>query len=328
MVKMRAVRVHQPGDVSALQVEEIAIPEPGAGEARVRVQFAGLNFIDTYQRSGQYKLPLPFTPGVEAGGVVDALGPGAAEASGLAVGQRVAYCMVNGAYAEYAIVPAARLVPVPEAMDLEAAVALMVQGMTAHYLAFSTFPLAAEHKALLHAAAGGTGRLLVQVAKRTGAYLIGTAGNARKADLARIAGANEVIIYTEADFEAEVKRLTDGKGVDVVYDSVGKTTFAKGLNCLRPRGMMVLWGQASGPVEPFDPQILNQKGSLYLTRPSLGAYMLTRDELLWRAGDLFRWYTAGELEVRIDALFPLAQAGEAHSYIEGRQTTGKVLISL
>jgi NADPH2:quinone reductase len=291
------------------------------------VQFAGLNFIDTYQRSGQYKLPTPFTPGGEAGGVVDALGPGVAEVNGLAAGQRVAYCMVNGAYAEYAIVPAAKLVPVPEGITLEAAVALMTQGMTAHYLAFSTFPLGAEHKALIHASAGGTGRLLVQIAKRAGAYLIGTAGNAQKAGLARAAGADEVIIYTEADFEAEVKRLTGGKGVDVVYDSVGKITFAKSLNCLRPRGMMVLWGQASGAVEPFDPQILNQKGSLYLTRPSLGAYVQTRDELLWRAGDLFRWYTAGELEVRIDAVFPLAKAGEAHSYIEGRQTTGKVLIA-
>ncbi len=327
MRKMRAVRVHQPGDISVLQVEEVDVPDPGPGEVRVKVQFAGLNFIDTYQRSGQYKLPTPFTPGGEAGGVVDALGPGAAEATGLAAGQRVAYCMANGAYAEYAIVPTAKLVPVPEGMALEAAVALMTQGMTAHYLALSTFPLGPEHKALIHASAGGTGRLLVQVAKRTGAYLIGTAGNAQKADLARTAGADEVILYTEADFEGEVKRLTGGKGVDVVYDSVGKTTFAKSLNCLRPRGMMVLWGQASGAVEPIDPQTLNQKGSLYLTRPSLGAYMQTRDELLWRAGDLFRWYGEGELEVRIDGVYPLEQAGEAHRYIEGRRTTGKVLLA-
>jgi NADPH:quinone reductase len=327
MTKMRAVRVHQPGDISVMQVEEVDVPEPGPGEVRVKVQYAGLNFIDTYQRSGQYALPTPFTPGGEAGGVVDALGSGVTDADGLAPGQRVAYCMVNGAYAEYAIVPATKVVPVPQGMGLEAAVALMTQGMTAHYLAFSTFALGPEHKALIHASAGGTGRLMVQIARRTGAYLIGTAGNPQKADLARSAGANEVIVYTEADFEAEVKRLTGGKGVDVVYDSVGKTTFAKSLNCLRPRGMMVLWGQASGAVEPFDPQILNQKGSLYLTRPSLGAYTSTREELLWRAGDLFRWYGAGELEVRIDAVYPLAQAGEAHRYIEGRRTTGKVLLA-
>jgi NADPH2:quinone reductase len=326
MTKMRAVRVHAPGDVSALKVEELDIPQPSAGEVRVKVQFAGLNFIDTYQRSGQYKLPVPFIPGVEAGGVVDALGPGTEE-WGLSVGQRVAYCMVNGAYAEYTLVPAAKLLPVPDGMDLDAAVALMVQGMTAHYLAFSTFPLAQEHTALIHASAGGTGRLLVQVAKRTGARLIGTAGTPQKGDLARAAGADEVILYTEQDFEAEVKRLTDNKGVHVVYDSVGKTTFAKSLNCLRPRGMMVLWGQASGAVEPFDPQILNQKGSLYLTRPSLGAYMLTRDEMLWRANDLFAWYKAGELQVRIDAIFPLAEAHEAHRYIEGRRTMGKVLLA-
>lgn len=324
-MKMRAMRVHLPGDPGVLQMEEIAIPEPGPGEVRVRVELAGLNFIDTYQRSGQYKLPLPFTPGVEAGGVVDALGPGVTE---VAAGQCVAYCMVSGAYAEYAVVPAAKLVPVPEAVPLPVAVALMTQGMTAHYLALSTFPLAAGHTALIHAAAGGTGRLLVQVARRTGATLIGTAGNTQKAELARSAGADEVILYTETDFEAEVKRLTGGKGVDVVYDSVGRTTFAKGLNCLRPRGMMVLWGQASGAVEPFDPQILNQKGSLYLTRPSLGAYMLTRAELLGRANDLFGWYAAGELDVRIDQTFPLAEAAEAHRYIEGRRTTGKVLLAV
>ena len=325
MSKMRAVRVAQTGDPSVLRMEEIAVPEPGPGEVRVKVDLAGLNFIDTYQRRGQYKMPLPFIPGSEAGGVVDALGPGVSD---VAVGQRVAYCMVNGAYAEYAVVPAAKLVPVPDEVSLPVAVALMTQGMTAHYLARSTFPLQAQHKALIHAAAGGTGRLLVQVAKRSGAYLIATAGSAQKADLARAAGADEVILYTETDFEAEVKRLTGGQGVDVVYDSVGKTTFAKGLNCLRPRGMMVLWGQASGPVEPFDPQVLNQKGSLYLTRPSLGAYMLTRAELLGRADDLFRWVAAGELDVRIDRIFPLAEAAEAHRYIEGRRTMGKVLLAL
>lgn len=324
-MKMHAMRVHLPGDPTVMQLEDVDVPQPGPGEVRVKLELAGLNFIDTYQRSGQYKMPTPFTPGSEAGGTIDALGAGV---SNLAIGQRVAYCMVNGAYAEYAVVPAAKLVPVPGNVPLPIAVALMTQGMTAHYLAFSTFPLQAGHKALIHASAGGTGRLLVQVAKRTGAYLIGTAGNAQKAELARSAGVDEVILYTQADFEAEVKRLTDGKGVDVVYDSVGRTTFAKGLNCLRPRGTMVLWGQSSGAVEPFDPQILNQKGSLYLTRPSLGAYMLTREEMLGRANDLFQWYAAGQLEVRVDTIFPLAEAAEAHRYIEGRHTTGKVLLAL
>jgi len=223
-------------------------------------------------------------------------------------------------------VPAARLVPVPDGVSLEQATALMVQGMTAHYLVFSTFPLAARHTALIHAAAGGTGRLLVQIAKRTGARVIATAGTVEKADLARSAGADEVIIYTQTDFGPEVKRLTNGAGVDVVYDSVGKSTFAAGLDCLKPRGYMVLWGQASGPVDPIDPQILNQKGSIFLTRPSLGAYIASREELLQRAGDLFAWVKAGELDVRIDRVFPLADAAAAHAYIEGRQTKGKVLL--
>jgi NADPH2:quinone reductase len=320
---MKAIRIHQPGGPDVMQLEDVPTPEPGQGEVRVRISHAGLNFIDIYQRTGQYKMPLPFTPGTEAAGIVDALGPGA---EGLAIGQRVAYCMLPGTYAEYGIAPAARLVPVPDGVDLPTAVALMVQGMTAHYLAFSTFALASGHTALIHAAAGGTGRLLVQLARRMGARIIATAGTPAKAELARSAGADEVIVYTEADFESEVKRLTGGRGVDVVYDSVGRTTFAKGLNCLRPRGMMVLWGQASGAVEPIDPQILNQKGSLYLTRPSLGAYIATRDELLARAGDLFAWYLAGELDVRIDHTWPLAEVAEAHRYMEGRQTMGKVVI--
>ncbi len=324
MTTMRAVQVHEVGEPEVMRLEKVALPQPGAGEVRVKITFAGLNFIDTYQRSGQYKLSAPFIPGVEAGGEIDALGPGV---TGVAVGQRVAYCMVNGAYAEYTIVPVAKLAPVPEDISVEVAVALMVQGMTAHYLACSTFPLGPQHKALIHASAGGTGRLLVQIAKRRGAYVIGTAGSTQKVDLALAAGADEVIIYTETDFEAEVQRLTDGQGVDVVYDSVGKTTFAKSLNCLQPRGMMILWGQASGAVAPFDPQILNQKGSLYLTRPSLGAYMQTREELLARVHDLFGWYAAGELEVRIDKVFALTDAAAAHHYIEGRHTTGKVLLA-
>ena len=301
-MNMQAIRIHAVGDPSVLRLEEIAVPEPGPGEVRVKVEVAGLNFIDVYHRMGLYKLNLPFTPGIEAGGIVDALGAGV---EGLAIGQRVAYCMVNGAYAQYAIVPAAKLVPVPDRVGMQVAVALMVQGMTAHYLAKSTYALKRGDTVLIHAAAGGTGRLLVQVAKRSGAHVIATAGTQAKAELARSAGADEVIVYTETDFEADVKRLTGGKGVDVVYDSVGKTTFAKGLNCLRPRGLMVLWGQASGPVEPFDPQILNQKGSLFLTRPNLAAYIASRADLLERANDLFalvrRWRPGSAHRRRLSA---------------------------
>lgn len=320
---MQAIRIYATGGREVLQLETIPIPEPGPGQVRVKVAYAGLNFIDIYQRLGQYKLPLPFTPGLEAGGVVDAIGPDVTEVN---VGDRVAYCMVNGAYAQYAVVPAASVAPVPPGIGLDVATALMVQGMTAHYLAFSTFPLARQHTALIHAAAGGTGRLLVQVAKRTGARVLATAGTAEKAELARSAGADAVIIYTQEDFVSEVKRLTNGAGVDVVYDSVGQSTFAGGLDCLKPRGMMVLWGQASGPVAPIDPQILNQKGSLYLTRPSLGAYIATRTELLERASALFAWVQSGALDVRIDRIFPLADVAAAHAYIEGRQTKGKVLL--
>ena len=320
---MEAVRIYAVGGSTVLHLEEIDRPEPGPGQARVRIEYAGLNFIDIYQRLGLYKLPLPFTPGLEAGGVVDAVGAGVTEVN---VGDRVAYCMVNGAYAQYAVVPAAKLVLAPAGVGLDVATALMVQGMTAHYLVFSTFPLASHHTALIHAAAGGTGRLLVQIAKRTGARVIATAGTEEKAALARSAGADEVILYTQTDFVAEVKRLTSGAGVDVVYDSVGRSTFAGGLDCLKPRGMMVLWGQASGPVAPFDPQILNQKGSLYLTRPNLGAYIATRYELLQRASELFAWVEAGTLDVRIDRVFPLAEAAAAHTYIEKRQTKGKVLL--
>lgn len=320
---MKAIRIHETGGREVLHLEEIAIPEPGPGEVRVKVEYAGLNFIDIYQRTGQYKLPLPFTPGLEAGGVVDAVGEGVNEVK---VGERVAYCMVNGAYAEYAVVPAVKLVPAPASLGLDVVTALMVQGLTAHYLAISTFPLTKGHTALIHAAAGGAGRLLVQVAKRAGARVIATVGTEEKAALARSAGADDVILYTQTDFVSETRRLTGGAGVDVVYDSVGQSTFYGGLDCLRPRGMMVLWGQASGPVGPFDPQILNQKGSLYLTRPSLGAYVATREELLWRANDLFSWVQAGELNVRIDCIFPLTEAAEAHAYIENRRTKGKVLL--
>lgn len=320
---MKAIRVHEFGDASVLRYDDIPVPEPGNGEVRIKIEAAGLNFIDTYHRMGWYPLPRPLILGQEGAGVVDAVGAGVTDVK---PGDRVAYCMRQGAYAEYAIVPAAMVVPVPVGVTTEQAAAVMLQGMTAHYLTHSTYPLQASDTALIHAAAGGTGALVVQMAKLRGARVIGTVGTAEKAELAKAAGADETIIYTQTDFEAEVKRLTDGKGVNVVYDSVGKDTFMKSLNCLRPRGYMVLFGQASGRVEPLDPQLLNQKGSLFLTRPALGAYILNREELLQRSGDLFSWMAAGKLEVRIDKTFPLQDAGEAHRYLEGRNTKGKVLL--
>jgi NADPH:quinone reductase len=320
---MDAIRLHQFGEPDVMVYEQVEIPEPGSGDARVRIEFAGVNFIDTYHRSGQYDVPLPFTPGVEAAGVVDAVGP---DVSHVRAGDRVVYALQPGSYAEYAVVPAWKLATIPDGIATEQAAAVMVQGLTAHYLCTGSYPLQAGETALVHAAAGGVGLLLVQLAKQRGARVIGTASTAEKAELAREAGADEVILYTESDFEAETKRLTDGRGVAVVYDGVGKTTFDKGLNCLQPRGYMVLYGQASGAVPPFDPQILNNKGSLFLTRPSLGHYMLDRDELMQRTNDLFNSLLAGELRVRIDKTFPLAQAAVAHRYLEGRQTKGKVLL--
>lgn len=320
---MKAVRVHQIGGPEALHYEDVPLPEPGVGEARVKIEAVGLNFVDVYQRKGLYRNPLPLTPGNEAAGVVDAVGPQVTEVQ---VGQRAAYAMRIGAYAEYAIVPAWTLVPVPDSISTQQAAAVLLQGLTAHYLCFSTFPLKAGDTALVHAAAGGVGLLLVQIAKRIGARVIGTVSTEEKAQLAREAGADEIIFYTQADFETETRRLTDNRGVDVVYDSVGKDTFDKSLNCLRPRGMLVLYGQSSGPVAPVDPQILNAKGSLFLTRPSLGHYIADRAELLQRSNDLFAWMQAGELKVRIDTTFMLADAANAHRYIEGRQTKGKVLL--
>ena len=266
---MKAIRIHEFGGVDVLRYEEVAIAQPGAGEALVKIEAAGVNFIDTYQRSGAYPVDLPFVLGMEGSGVVAAVGEGVTAVS---PGDRVVYAMQTGAYAEYAVVPVWKLAPIPDDISSETAAAVMLQGMTAHYLSNSTYAIKEGDTALIHAAAGGTGLLLVQMAKRRGATVIGTTSTAEKAALARENGADEVILYTEADFEVEVKRLTDGQGVDVVYDSVGKTTFEKSLNCLRPRGMMVLFGAASGPVPPMDPQILNRKGSLYLTRPSLGHY--------------------------------------------------------
>ncbi len=320
---MRAVRIHEFGPAEAMQVEDIALPTPKAGEVRIKLAAAGLNFIDIYQRTGAYAIPTPFTLGLEGAGVVDAVG---SDVHAVKAGDRVAYAMTPAAYAEYAVVPAERTVPVPTAIDLETAAATMLQGMTAHYYAVSTYPIQPGDKALVHAAAGGVGQLLVQIIKLRGGWVVGTVSTEEKAQIARAAGADEVILYSEQDFEAEVKRLTQNRGVDVVYDSVGKTTFDKSLNCLRPRGMLVLCGQASGAVAPLDPQVLNQKGSLYLTRPSLGPYIATRSELLERASDLFNWIEAGKLKVHIDKTFPLEEAAAAHRYMELRGTKGKVLL--
>lgn len=320
---MRAIRVNQPGGLEVLSYEDIPMPEPGPGQARVKIEAAGLNYIDVYHRMGRYPGQFPFTLGTEGSGVVDAIGPDVTEVK---PGDRVAYAMVQSAYAEYAVVPAAKLVPLPANITTRTAAAVLLQGMTAHYLVMSTYPLKQREMALIHAAAGGMGLLLVQLAKRCGAYVIGTVSTEEKAQLAKDAGADVVINYSQLDFETEVKRLTDGKGVHVVYDGVGKDTFDKGLNCLRPRGYMVLYGAASGPVSPLDPQVLNAKGSLFLTRPTLGHYTVDRAELLWRANDLFDWIAAGTLNVRIDKEFPLSDAAEAHRYLEGRQTKGKVLL--
>ena len=320
---MHAVRVHETGDASKLTYEEVAVPEPRPGEVRVKVAAIGLNFVEIYNRKGLYPNQLPFIPGGEFAGTVDAVGAGVAD---LKVGDRVATANGAGAYADYAIAAAAKLVKLPEDVSLELGAAVMLQGMTAHYLALSTYPLKSGDTALVHAGAGGVGQLLVQIAKKCGARVIATVSTDEKAGLAREAGADDVILYSQDDFEVEVKRLTGGKGVEVVYDSVGKTTFAKGLNCLKPRGLMALYGQSSGTVEPINLQLLNQKGSLFVTRPTLGHYVLTRDELLWRAGDLFKWIAAGELKVRIDRAFALADVAAAHTYMEDRGTKGKVLL--
>jgi NADPH2:quinone reductase len=321
---MRAIRIHQTGGAEVLSYDEVPLPEPGAGAVRVKLAAVGVNFIDIYHRSGLYKLPLPLTLGQEGAGTVDAVGEGVSE---FKPGDRVAYASVQGSYAEYAVVPAARLVPVPEHASLEQAAAVMLQGMTAHYLVHSTFALKPDHTAVVHAAAGGVGLLLVQIAKRLGATVIGTVSSDEKAQQARAAGADHIVRYDREDFEAAAKQHTGGAGVDVVYDSVGKTTFDKSLNSLRPRGMMVLFGQSSGPVPPVDLNILNPKGSLFVTRPTLGHYTATRDELLWRAGDLLKWIAAGELDVRIDRTVPLAEAAEAQRALESRATSGKVLLA-
>ena len=320
---MKAIRVHAPGGPEALRYEDVPRPTPGPGQVLVRIEAAGLNFIDVYQRNGHYKVPVPFTLGQEAAGNVAAVGSGVAEPN---VGARVAYTTILGAYAEYAVVPADRVVVLPDGVSTKQGAAAMLQGLTAHYLATSTYPLKSGDACLVHAAAGGVGLLLCQVAALRGARVVGTVSTREKAALARAAGAADVILYTEQDFEAEVKRLLGGAGLQVIYDSVGKTAFEKGLNCLAPRGMMVLYGQSSGPVGPFDPQVLNQKGSLFLTRPTLAHHILTRAELVARAGEVLGWIESGKLQVRIERELPLAQAAEAHRLLEGRQTTGKLLL--
>jgi len=320
---MKAIRIHETGGPEVLRYEDVDLGDPEAGEVRVKIAAAGVNFIDIYQRTGLYSIALPFTLGLEAAGVIEAVGSGVTE---FQVGDHVAYSSQPGAYAEVANVPVSKLVPVPAEFDLAEAAASILQGMTAHYLTHDTYPLKDGDTVLIHAAAGGAGLLLVQVAKMLGATVIGTVSTEEKAQLARQAGADHVILYTQADFEAETKRLTDGRGVDVVYDSVGKTTFDKSLNVLRPRGYMVLFGQSSGPVPPLDPNILNPKGSLFLTRPTLFHYVAERAELLKRAGDLFHWITSGQVSVRIDRSLPLAEAGEAQRLLAGRKTAGKLVL--
>lgn len=320
---MKAIRVHETGGPEKLVYTDAPVPVPGPGQARVKVHAIGLNYIDVYYRTGLYKTSLPFTPGMEAAGVVDAVGENVKE---VAPGDRVAYTMNLGAYGEYALASAWQLVKLPEEVDFTTGAAVMLQGMTAHYLTRSTFPLQSGQTALVHAAAGGVGLLLTQVAKLIGARVIGTVSTDEKAALARTAGADHAIRYDRVDFEAELKKITDGHGVEVVYDSVGRATFEKSLNCLKRRGMMVLYGQSSGPVPPVDLSILNAKGSIYITRPSLAHYTSTREELNSRAADLLKWIAQGKLKVRIDRTFPLREAAKAHQALEARQTTGKVLL--
>ncbi len=320
---MHAVRIHETGTPDVLHYEEVETPNPGPGQVRIQLKAIGINFIDVYHRTGLYKLPLPATLGREAAGVVDAVGEGVTDVH---IGDRVAYVLDAPAYAEYAIVSAARVVPVPESVSFEDAAAVVLQGLTAHYLCFSTYPLKEGQWILIHAAAGGAGQLTVQMAKIAGARVIGTVSNEEKAKVARDVGADEVIIYTQSDFVSEVKRITEGQGVPVVYDSVGKDTYEGSLNCLVPRGMLVLWGNASGAVPPIDPLTLMNKGSLYMTRPTLGHYIANRAEYEWRATDLFNWLAQGKVRVRIDRQFALKDAVNAHRYLESRAPMGKLLL--
>jgi NADPH2:quinone reductase len=320
---MKAIQIQATGGPEVLQLADLPIPEPGPGQVLVRIEATGVNFIEIYFRKGVYKTAFPIIPGSEAAGTVEELGPGV---TGFKAGDAVASTSFIGSYAEYALVPAAQLVKIPDGLSLENAAAAMLQGMTAHYLTHSTFPLKAGETALVHAGAGGVGLLLTQMAVMIGARVITTVSTAAKAELSREAGASDVILYTEQDFEAEVKRLTNNKGVDVVYDSVGKTTFDKSLNCLRPRGLLALFGASSGPVPPFDPIQLNSKGSLFITRPTLWHYIATRAELDWRAGDVLGWAANGKLKLRTEHTYPLADAAQAQTDLEERKTTGKILL--
>jgi NADPH2:quinone reductase len=322
---MKAIQVRETGGPEKMQLVDVATPQPGPKQALVKLYATGVNFIDVYFRIGLYKADLPVTLGSEGAGVVEAIGP---EVTEVAVGDRVAYAMARGSYAEYAVVPAWQLVRIPSHVDFVTAAAAMLQGMTAHYLTHSTCALKSGETCLVHAAAGGAGGLIVQMAKMLGARVFGTVSTDEKAAVARASGADETILYTQQDFEAEVKRLTNNRGVDVVYDSVGKTTFDKSLNSLRPRGTMALFGQSSGAVPPFDPSILNAKGSLFLTRPGLAHYLPNREELLWRAGDVLNWIDAGKLKLRIDRTYPLAQAADAHRDLESRKTAGKLVLTI
>lgn len=322
---MKAVFVEQPGGAENLKYADLPTPHPGPGQARVKIAASGVNFIDIYFRTGLYKAEPPIVLGMEAAGVVDEVGEGVTVVK---PGDRVAYAMNRGSYAEYAVLPAWQLVPLPDGLDFKSGAAVMLQGMTAHYLTHSTYPLKAGDSCLIHAAAGGVGLLLVQMSKMLGARVFATVGSEEKAALARKAGADHVINYSTTDFQPEVKKLTDNRGVDVVYDSVGASTFIKSLESLRPRGMMVTFGNASGPVPAFEPLLLNQKGSLFITRPSLAYYAANREELLWRSSDLFQWILDGRLKLRVEHLYKLSDAAQAHRDLEGRKTTGKLVLEL
>ena len=320
---MKAIQIRATGGPEVLELAELPIPVPGPGQVLMRIEAIGVNFIEIYFRRGTYKAALPLIPGSEAAGTIEELGTGV---NGFKAGDAVASVSVLGSYAEYALVPAAQLVKVPAGLSPEKAAASMLQGMTAHYLAYSTFPLKAGDTALVHAGAGGVGLLLTQMAVTLGARVITTVSTDAKAELSREAGASDAIIYTEQNFETEVKRLTGGKGVDVVYDSVGKTTFDSSLNCLRPRGMLALFGASSGPVPPFDLIQLSGKGSLFITRPTLWHYVATRADLEWRAGDVLGWAATGELKLRTEHVYSLTDAAQAQTDLESRKTTGKILL--
>jgi NADPH2:quinone reductase len=322
---MRGILIRRYGGPEVLEYGELPDPEPGPGEVLIRVRVAGVNFTDVYQRTGTYPGTLPFTPGVEGVGTVEKLGNGV---TSVRMGDRVGWVMLKGGYAELAVIPADRLVPIPASINDRTAAAILLQGMTAHFLLRDCYRVTKGEWILIHAAAGGVGLLVTQIARRIGARIIGTTSTDEKAALAREAGANEIVLYTKEDFQQAARRITGGAGVSVVYDSVGRTTFEKSLDSLRPRGYMVLFGASSGAVPPVDPQVLNRKGSLYLTRPTLGNYISTREELLGRARELFDWVSKGALKVRAEHDYPLANAAQAHTDIEGRKTTGKVLLAV